>query len=87
MAGWFFFFFHSGICFRCRLDNPRHFPNFQLPAIGVTADFYILHFLDNRTINLFNANTILAANELAFTHTYKVLQEVKRHESFNVLWH
>jgi hypothetical protein len=44
----FFFFFHSGICFRCRLDNPRHFPNFQLPAIGVTADFYILHFLDNR---------------------------------------
>jgi hypothetical protein len=44
----FFFFFHSGICFRCRLDNPRHFPNFQLPAIGVTADFYFLHFLDNR---------------------------------------
>ena len=43
-----FFFFQSGICFRCRLDNPRHFPNFQLPAIGVTADFYILHFLDNR---------------------------------------
>jgi hypothetical protein len=31
---------------------------------------------------LFNANTIFAANELAFTHTYKVLQEVKRHESF-----
>jgi hypothetical protein len=38
----------SGICFRCRLDNPRRFPNFQLPTIGVTADFYILHFLDNR---------------------------------------
>ena len=43
-----FFFFQSGICFRCRLDNPRRFPNFQLPTIGVTADFYILHFLDNR---------------------------------------
>jgi hypothetical protein len=42
------FFFHSGICFRCRLDNPRHFPNFQLLAIGVRADFCILHFLDNR---------------------------------------
>ena len=37
-----FLFFQSGICFRCR------FPNFQLPTIGVTADFYILHFLDNR---------------------------------------
>ena len=53
MAGFFsffffFFFFQSGICFRSRLDNPRHFPNCQLPAIGVTADFYILHFLDNR---------------------------------------
>ena len=43
-----FFLFQSGICFRCRLDNPRRFPNFQLPTIGVTADFYILHFLDNR---------------------------------------
>jgi hypothetical protein len=55
MAGLFFcfflFFFQSGICFRCRLDNYRRFPNFQLPTIGVTADFYILHFLDNRTIN------------------------------------
>jgi hypothetical protein len=29
---------------------------------------------------LFNANTIFAADGLAFTHTYKVLQEVnKRH--------
>jgi hypothetical protein len=43
--------FQVGICFRCRLDNYRRFPNFQLPTIGVTADFYILHFLDNRTIN------------------------------------
>ena len=43
-----FFLFQSGICFRCRLDNSRRFPNFQLPTIGVTADFYILHFLDNR---------------------------------------
>ena len=41
-------FFQSGIYFRCRLDNSRRFPNFQLPTIGVTADFYILHFLDNR---------------------------------------
>jgi hypothetical protein len=40
--------FRSGIYFRCRLDNSRRFPNFQLPTIGVTADFYILHFLDNR---------------------------------------
>ena len=51
MAGFFFFwgfFFQSGICFRCRLDNSRRFPNFQLPTIGVTADFYILQFLDNR---------------------------------------
>ena len=52
MAGFFcfflFFFFQSGIYFRCRLDNSRRFPNFQLPTIGVTADFYILHFLDNR---------------------------------------
>jgi hypothetical protein len=51
-----FFLFQSGICFRCRLDNPRRFPNFQLPTIGVTADFYIRHFLDNRrcsyTINV-----------------------------------
>ena len=39
--------FRSGIYFRCRLDNSRRFPNFQLPTIGVTADFYILHFLDN----------------------------------------
>ena len=46
--GVFFLFFQSGICFRCRLDNPRRFLNFQLPTIGVTADFYILHFLDNR---------------------------------------
>ena len=44
MAG----FFQSGICFRCRLDNPRRFPNFHLPTIGVTANFYILHFLNNR---------------------------------------
>jgi hypothetical protein len=36
-----FFLFQSGICFRCHLDNPRRFPNFQLPTIGVTADFYI----------------------------------------------
>ena len=52
MAGFFFsssfFLFQLGICFRCRLDNPRRFPNFQLPTIGVTADFYILHFFDNR---------------------------------------
>jgi hypothetical protein len=33
----FAFLFQSGICFRCRLDNPRRFPNFQLPTIGVTA--------------------------------------------------
>jgi hypothetical protein len=33
------FFFQSDICFRCRLDNPCRFPNFQLPTIGVTADF------------------------------------------------
>jgi hypothetical protein len=46
---YFFFFFQSGICFRCRLDNPRRFPNFQLPTIGVTADFYILHFLEYHT--------------------------------------
>ena len=43
-----FCFFQTGIYFRCRLDNSRRFPNFQLPTIGVTADFYILHFLDNR---------------------------------------
>ena len=42
------FFFQSGIYFRCPLDNSRRFPNFQLPTVGVTADFYILHFLDNR---------------------------------------
>jgi hypothetical protein len=51
-VGFFFvffsFFIQSGICFRCRLDNPRQFPNFLLPAIGVTADFYIRHFLENR---------------------------------------
>jgi hypothetical protein len=28
---------------------------------------------------LLNANTIFAANGLAFTHAYKVLQEVRRH--------
>ena len=44
----FCFLFQSGICFRCRLENPRRFPNFHLPTIGVTADYYILHFLDNR---------------------------------------
>ena len=47
----FIFLFQSGICFRCRLDNPRRFPNFQLPTIGVTADFYILHILDKPQIN------------------------------------
>ena len=44
----FFFFFFSQVSVLCRLNNPRRFPNFQLPTIGVTADFYILHFLDNR---------------------------------------
>jgi hypothetical protein len=95
MAGFFcffwVFFFQSGIYFRCCLDNSRRFPNFQLPTIGVTADFYILHFLDNRrcsyTIKFFNANTIFAADGLVFTHTYKVLQDVRRHGSFKVLWH
>jgi hypothetical protein len=30
---------------------------------------------------LFNANTIFAADGLAFTYTYRVLQEVRRHGS------
>jgi hypothetical protein len=42
------FFLSKYLCWCCSLDNPRRFPNFQLPTIGVTADFYILHFLDNR---------------------------------------
>ena len=44
----FFSFFQSGICLRYSLDNPRRFPKFQLPTIGMTADFYILHFIDKR---------------------------------------
>jgi translation initiation factor 2 gamma subunit (eIF-2gamma) len=34
---------------------------------------------------LFNANTIFAANGLALTYTFEVLQEVRRHVSFKVL--
>jgi hypothetical protein len=44
----FFCFFLFFFFFRWRLNNLRRFPYFQLPTIGVTADIYILHFLDNR---------------------------------------
>jgi hypothetical protein len=46
----------------------------------ISTSFISLTTADARTrYILFNENTILSANGLAFTHTYKVLQEVKRH--------
>ena len=81
-----FLFFQSGICFRCRLDNPHRFTNFQLPTIGVTADFYILHFLDNRrcsyTINFVQRKHNFCCKWTCLYTYIQVLQEVRRHGSF-----
>jgi hypothetical protein len=53
---------------------------------SISTFFLSLTTADARTrYILFNANTIFAANKLAFTHTYKVLQEVKRHVTQDLL--
>jgi hypothetical protein len=106
------------------LDNPRRFPNFQLPTIGVLKvklalskdsslvkpppseaafrqhilrvafQVYVWTHANDARPPLTTADKFCstqtqfhAANGLAFTHTYKVLQEVRRHGFFKVLWH
>jgi hypothetical protein len=83
---WQVSFFQSGICFRCRLDNPRRFPNFQLPTIGVTADFYILHFLDNRRCS-YTINFVQRKHNLCckWTCLYTYIQGLTRSQTSWVL--